>query len=316
MARCAGRHGGRRDCRRYRHRSDRARSCARSAHGDCHSRHPVAGRRTPSSPRRRGGRGAGRAVRRCQQLREVLRAPGRSLAATEPGGVVWANEFDNTVNRDIDAATTAEEIWADTGGKVDGFVAAVGTGGTLGGVSRGLKAKREGIAIALADPPGSALYSFFTTGEMKPEGSSVTEGIGQSRITKNLEGASIDVAFESPTTNRCPSSLPSPARRACASAPSSGVNVAGALRLARQLGPGHTIVTILCDSGTRYQSRLFNPAFLEAKSLPAPAWLTRPGRDCRRCSAPLRRLARDRSPPTLRGSRLLPMSLRARLTSG
>ena len=142
-----------------------------------------------------------------------------ALSRTEPGGAIWANQFDNAANRDIHIATTAEEIWTDTEGRVDGFVCAVGSGGTLGGVSRGLKAKREAIRIALADPPGSALYSFFTTGEMKAEGSSVTEGIGQGRITKNLEGAPIDVAFHIPDAERVATCLPSPARRACASAP-------------------------------------------------------------------------------------------------
>ena len=188
-----------------------------------------------------------------------------ALAATEPGGAVWANQFDNTANRDIHTATTAEEIWADTEGKVDGFVSAVGSGGTLGGVSRGLKAKREGIAIALADPPGSGLYSYFTTGEFKPEGSSITEGIGQSRITKNLEGAPIDMAYQIPDEETLRIVFALTAEEGLCVGASTGVNVAGAMRLARELGPGHTIVTILCDSGTRYQSRLFNPAFLEGQ---------------------------------------------------
>ena len=199
-----------------------------------------------------------------------------ALAATEPGGAVWANQFDNIANREIHTATTAEEIWADTEGKVDGFVSAVGSGGTLGGVSRGLKAKREGIAIALADPPGSGLYSYFTTGEFKPEGSSVTEGIGQSRITKNLEGAPIDMAYQIPDEEALRIVFALTAEEGLCVGASTGVNVAGAIRLARELGPGHTIVTILCDSGTRYQSRLFNPAFLQAKSLPVPPWLTGP----------------------------------------
>jgi cysteine synthase A len=199
-----------------------------------------------------------------------------ALAATEPGGVMWANQFDNTANRDIHTATTAEEIWADTDGKVDGFVCAVGTGGTLGGVSRGLKAKREGICIALADPPGSGLYSYFTTGEFNAEGSSVTEGIGQSRITKNLEGSPIDMAYHIPDAETLDIVFALTSEEGLCVGASTGVNVAGAMRLARELGPGHTIVTILCDSGTRYQSRLFNPAYLEGKSLPVPAWLARP----------------------------------------
>ena len=209
-----------------------------------------------------------------------------ALAATEPGGAVWANQFDNVANRDIHIATTAEEIWADTEGRVDGFVAAVGSGGTLGGVSRGLKAKREGIAIALADPPGSGLYSYFTTGEFKAEGTSVTEGIGQGRITKNLEGAAIDMAYRIPDEETLRIVFGLTAEEGLCCGASTGVNVAGAMRLARELGPGHTIVTILCDSGTRYQSRLFNPAFLKAKSLPVPpGWPTqRP--NFRRYSAP------------------------------
>ena len=200
-----------------------------------------------------------------------------ALAATEPGGAVWANQFDNTANRDIHTATTAEEIWADTEGKVDGFVSAVGSGGTLGGVSRGLKAKREGIAIALADPPGSALYSYFTTGEFKAEGSSVTEGHRPGPHHQEPRGGGHRHGLSDPRRgDACASSSPSRPRRVCAAVHRPGVNVAGAMRLARELGPGHTIVTILCDSGTRYQSRLFNPAFLEGKSLPVPGWLARP----------------------------------------
>ncbi|KAB2941064.1 MAG: cysteine synthase A [Hyphomicrobium sp.] len=198
-----------------------------------------------------------------------------ALAASEPNGAVWANQFDNLANRNIHLVTTAEEIWSGTEGMIDGFVASVGSGGTLGGVSRGLKAKREGIQIALADPPGSALYSYYTSGELKAEGSSITEGIGQGRITRNLEGAPIDVAFRIPDEESLDIVFRLTSEEGLCCGASTGVNVAGAMRLARQLGPGHTIVTILCDSGTRYQSRLFNPAFLESKSLPVPAWLQR-----------------------------------------
>lgn len=196
-----------------------------------------------------------------------------TLATTEPDGAIWANQFDNVANRDIHTTTTAEEIWADTESRVDGFVAAVGSGGTLGGVSRGLKAKRDGVRIALADPFGSALYSYFTTGELKAEGSSITEGIGQGRITKNLEGAPIDTAFRISDPEALDIVFGLTRDEGLCVGASTGVNVAGAIRLARELGPGHTIVTILCDSGTRYQSRLFNPAFLESKSLPVPSWL-------------------------------------------
>jgi cysteine synthase A len=205
-------------------------------------------------------------VRYSQRLAETL-------AATEPNGAVWANQFDNVANRDIHTTTTAEEIWADTDGRVDGFVAAVGSGGTLGGVSRGLKAKNPLVRIALADPFGSALYSYFTTGELKAEGSSITEGIGQGRITKNLEGAPIDTAYRISDTDAVETVFSLTREEGLCVGASSGINVAGAVRLARELGPGHTIVTILCDSGTRYQSRLFNPKFLESKSLPVPLWL-------------------------------------------
>ncbi len=196
-----------------------------------------------------------------------------ALAESEPSGALWANQFDNTANRDIHTATTAEEIWQQTGGEIDGFVSAVGSGGTLGGVSRGLKAKRKDIAIALADPPGSALYAYYTAGELKAEGSSVTEGIGQGRITKNLEGAVVDRAYQIPDTESLAIVYGLIAEEGICVGASSGVNVAGAIRLASDLGPGHTIVTMLCDPGTRYQSRLFNPAFLKSKSLPVPPWL-------------------------------------------
>ncbi len=196
-----------------------------------------------------------------------------ALNECEEAGAVWANQFDNTANRDIHMTTTAEEIWADTGGQIDGFVAAVGSGGTLGGVSRALKAKRNAILIALADPPGSALYAYYTTGVLKAEGSSVSEGIGQGRITKNLEGAPIDRAYLIPDEEALRIIFNLVAEEGLCVGASSGVNVAGAVRLAKELGPGHTVVTILCDPGTRYQSRLFNPSFLTSKSLPVPPWL-------------------------------------------
>lgn len=205
-------------------------------------------------------------VRYSQRLAETL-------AATEPNGAVWANQFDNVANRDIHTRTTAVEIWDGTEGRIDGFVSAVGSGGTLGGVSRGLKDRRDRIRIALADPFGSALYSYYTTGELKAEGSSITEGIGQGRITKNLEDAPIDTAFRISDEEALNVVFYLTREEGLCVGASSGVNVAGAVRLARELGPGHTIVTMLCDSGTRYQSRLFNPGFLESKSLPVPSWL-------------------------------------------
>ena len=195
------------------------------------------------------------------------------LAKTEPNGAIWANQFDNTANRDAHIATTAPEIWQDTGGKVDGFVSAVGSGGTLAGVAMGLRAKRADVKIALADPPGASLFSYYTTGALKSEGSSITEGIGQGRITANLEGLKVDKAYLIPDEVAVAIVFQLLEEEGLCLGSSSGVNVAGAMRLARDLGPGHTIVTILCDYGTRYQSKLFNPDFLREKGLPVPGWL-------------------------------------------
>jgi cysteine synthase A len=195
------------------------------------------------------------------------------LAKSEPNGAIWANQFDNVANRDGHAATTAMEIWEQTHGKVDGFVSAVGTGGTLAGVGIGLKRNNSHVHIALADPDGAALHSYFTTGALKAEGSSITEGIGQGRITANLEGFRPDHSFNIPDREAIPVVFDLLAHEGLCLGGSSGVNVAGAIRLARELGPGHTIVTMLCDSGTRYQSKLFNPGFLRSKGLPVPAWL-------------------------------------------
>ncbi|MFV0298010.1 MAG: cysteine synthase A [Hyphomicrobiaceae bacterium] len=196
------------------------------------------------------------------------------LARSEANGAVWANQFDNVANRQAHIEMTAREIWDDTSGKVDAFVSAVGSGGTLAGVAAGLRAKRADIRIALADPPGAALYSYYTAGELKSEGSSITEGIGQGRITANLEGLKVDHAYQIPDTESVGIVFQLLAEEGLCVGSSSGVNVAGAIRLAKELGPGHTIVTLLCDSGTRYQSKLFNPDFLKSKDLPVPAWLT------------------------------------------
>lgn len=196
-----------------------------------------------------------------------------AVAAREPDGACWANQFDNPANRDGHARTTAQEIWQQTGGKIDGFVASVGTGGTLAGIALGLRNKNKAVKVALADPPGAALYSYYTSGVLKAEGTSITEGIGQGRITRNLEGFTPDEAYQIPDdeavaiTHRLLE-----AEGICVGA-STGVNIAGAIRLAKSLGPGHTIVTILCDHGMRYQSKLFNAEFLRAKGLPVPAWL-------------------------------------------
>ena len=196
-----------------------------------------------------------------------------ALAKTEPHGAIWANQFDNVANRQGHIETTAQEIWTDTQGKVDGFICAVGTGGTLAGVSMGLKAKNKDITIGIADPMGAALYNYYKNGELKSEGSSITEGIGQGRITANLEGAVIDQAYQIPDEEALPVVFNLLSEEGLCLGGSSGINVAGAIRLARDMGPDHTIVTVLCDYGTRYQSRLFNPVFLREKGLPVPQWL-------------------------------------------
>lgn len=188
-------------------------------------------------------------------------------------GGVWANQFDNVANRQAHVETTGPEIWAQTDGKVDGFTCAVGSGGTLAGVAMHLKSKRKDFRIALADPMGAALYSYYKTGELKSEGSSITEGIGQGRITANLEGISVDDAFQIPDSEAIPIAFDLLEHEGLCMGGSTGVNVAGAIRLAKQMGPGHTIVTILCDYGTRYASKLFNPEFLRSKNLPVPKWL-------------------------------------------
>ena len=198
-----------------------------------------------------------------------------SLAQSERHGAVWANQFDNVANRDGHFKTTGPEIWTQTDGKVDGFVCAVGTGGTLGGIALALKERNKNIRIGLADPMGAALYSYYTTGILKSEGSSITEGIGQGRITKNLENVPVDVAYQIPDDEAVPIVFDLIEHEGLCLGGSSGINVAGAIRLAKELGPGHTIVTILCDYGTRYQSKLFNPAFLQSKGLPVPPWLLR-----------------------------------------
>ena len=197
------------------------------------------------------------------------------LAKTEKSGAIWANQFDNVANRQAHIDGTGPEIWDQTGGKVDGFVSAVGSGGTLAGVAMALKERNKNIRIGLADPMGAALYSYYTTGVLKSEGSSITEGIGQGRITKNLEGAPIDVAYQIPDEEAVPIVFDLLEHEGLCLGGSTGINIAGAVRLAKELGPGHTIVTVLADYGTRYQSKLFNPVFLREKKLPVPEWLER-----------------------------------------
>jgi cysteine synthase A len=197
------------------------------------------------------------------------------LAASEPNGAIWANQFDNVANRQGHIETTGPEIWEQTDGRVDGFICAVGTGGTLAGVGIALKERNPKVVIGLADPMGAALYSYYKTGELKATGSSITEGIGQGRITANLKDAPVDVAFQIPDEEALPVIFDLLEHEGLCLGGSSGINVAGAIRLAKHLGPGHTVVTVLCDYGTRYQSKLFNPDFLRSRNLPVPAWIER-----------------------------------------
>jgi len=194
------------------------------------------------------------------------------LAETEENGAIWANQFDNVANRQGHIDTTAQEIWQQTDGKVDGFVCAVGTGGTLAGVSMGLKKHNPDIQIAIADPMGAALYNWYKHGELKAEGSSITEGIGQGRVTANLEDVIVDKAYQIHDEEAVLLVFELLKYEGLCVGGSSGVNLAGAIRLAKEMGPGHTIVTVLCDSGTRYQSKLFNPDFLHEQNLPTPDW--------------------------------------------
>ncbi len=195
------------------------------------------------------------------------------LNAGEPAGAVWANQFDNVANRQAHVETTGPEIWQQTDGKVDGFICAVGSGGTLAGVAEGLRRVHPGISIGLADPKGAALFSYYKTGELKSEGSSISEGIGQGRITANLEGLSVDHAFQIDDHEMLETIYDLVTHEGLVMGGSTGINVAGAIRLARELGPGHTIVTILCDQGSRYQSKIYNPDFLANLGLPPPPWL-------------------------------------------
>ncbi|KQQ72274.1 MULTISPECIES: cysteine synthase A [Rhizobium] len=197
------------------------------------------------------------------------------LAKTEPAGAIWANQFDNVANRQAHIEMTGPEIFEQTGGKVDGFVCAVGSGGTLVGTAMALRALKPGVKIGIADPEGAALYEFYAHGEMKSEGSSITEGIGQGRITANLEGFAPDFSYRISDAEALPIVFDLIENEGLCLGGSSGINIAGAMRLAKDLGPGHTIVTILCDYGNRYQSKLFNPDFLQSKGLPVPGWLTK-----------------------------------------
>ncbi len=195
------------------------------------------------------------------------------LNESEPNGAIWANQFDNIANRQAHFDTTGPEIWEQTGGKVDGFICAVGSGGTLAGVGMYLKSRSEKVQIGIADPGGAALYGYYAHGELKAEGNSITEGIGQSRITANLEGAPVDHAFRVPDEEALHVLYDLIQHEGLCLGGSAGINIAGAIRLARKMGPGHTIVTMLCDHGARYQSKLYNPDFLRGKGLPVPPWM-------------------------------------------
>ena len=197
------------------------------------------------------------------------------LAESEPNGVLWANQFDNPANRDFHVATTGPEIWEQTQGRVDGWTCSAGTGGTLAGAGAFLKSRKPSVRVALADPVGSGLYDYYVNGEIRIEGSSITEGIGNSRITKNLEGAPIDTAFKIPDSEAIPIVFQLLKEEGLCLGGSSGINVGGAIRLARELGPGHVVVTVLCDTGLRYLKRLYNPEFLRSKGVEVPDWLGR-----------------------------------------
>lgn len=196
-----------------------------------------------------------------------------AMAKTEPNGAIWANQFDNVANRQAHIDTTAPEIWEQTDGKVDGFICSCGSGGTLAGVAEGLRAKNKDVKIGIADPDGAALYNYYANGELKSNGSSITEGIGQGRITANLEGLDVDMAYNISDKEALPIIFDLLQDEGLVMGGSTGINIAGAIRMGKEMGPGHKIVTILCDVGNRYQSKLFNPTFLAANDLPVPEWL-------------------------------------------
>lgn len=196
-----------------------------------------------------------------------------AMARTEPNGAIWANQFDNVANRQAHIDTTAPEIWEQTDGRVDGFICACGSGGTLAGVAMGLRDRSKNVKIGLADPDGAALYNYYAHGALKAEGSSISEGIGQGRITANLDGLEVDLPYNIPDAEALPIIFDLLKDEGLCMGGSTGINIAGAIRMARDMGPGHTIVTILCDYGSRYQSKIFNPAFLREKGLPVPDWM-------------------------------------------
>jgi cysteine synthase A len=198
----------------------------------------------------------------------------KEMAGTHPQGAIWANQFDNTANRDAHYLGTGPEIWEQTDGKVDAFTCSVGTGGSLAGIGMALKERNKDVKIVLCDPPGSALHNFYKHGELKAEGESITEGIGQGRVTKNLVGAPIDDSYFIPDDETLRIVFELLKFEGHCMGTSTGVNVAAAIRLAKEMGPGHVIVTILADYGTRYQSKLFNVEYLKSKGLPYPDWMS------------------------------------------
>ncbi|MEM9779680.1 MAG: cysteine synthase A [Pseudomonadota bacterium] len=201
-----------------------------------------------------------------------------AINESDPNGAIWANQFDNTANRQAHIDTTAPEIWDQTEGRVDGFICACGSGGTLAGVAEGLRARKPGVKIGIADPDGSALFGHYAHGALKAAGGSLTEGIGQGRITANLEGLEVDYAYNIPDAEALPYIYDLLEEEGLCLGGSSGINIAGAVRMARDLGPGHTIATILCDYGTRYSGKIYNPEFLRSKDLPLPHFMARPAR--------------------------------------
>ncbi len=206
-------------------------------------------------------------------FQHVAKRLAEEFSTTEQHGVIWANQFDNVANREAHIKTTAQEIWKQTDGKVDGFITSVGSGGSLAGTAMGLKELNKDIVIGLADPMGAAMYSYFTDGTFESSGGSISEGIGQSRVTANIDGAPVDHAFQISDMEALPLAFDLLSKEGLCVGSSTGINLAGAIRLAREMGPGHTIVTLLCDSGLRYQSKLFNAEFLRSKNLPVPGWL-------------------------------------------
>lgn len=196
------------------------------------------------------------------------------LNQTEPNGAIWANQFDNVANRDAHVETTGPEIWEQTDGRIDGFICAVGSGGTLAGIAKALRTRKPSVRIGLADPMGASLYHWYAKGELRAEGTSISEGIGQGRITANLEGLDVDLPYQIPDEEMLEVIYDLATHEGLIMGGSTGINVAGAMRMARDLGPGHTVVTILCDQGARYQSKIYNPVFLRERGLPTPAWLS------------------------------------------